>query len=141
MPDRVARSVSRTRFATVILGAFAVVALALCAIGIYGVLSYAVKQRAQEIGVRIALGAEPTRIVSYFLRSGLRIVASGLVIGLAGAAVAARLQSSLLYGVSAYDPLTYVAVSVTLTLVALVAVLVPACRASRLDPTRALRKD
>jgi putative ABC transport system permease protein len=141
MPDRVARSVSRTRFATVILGAFAVVALALCAIGIYGVLSYAVKQRAQEIGVRIALGAEPTRIVSHFLRSGLRIVASGLVIGLAGAAVAARLQSSLLFGVSAYDPLTYVAVSVTLTLVALVAVLVPACRASRLDPTRALRKD
>lgn len=141
MPDRIARSVSRTRFAMVVLGVFAVVALALSAVGIYGVLAYAVKQRSQEIGVRIALGAEPTRIVGFFLVSGVRIIGLGLIIGLAGAAVIAHLQSSLLYGVTAFDPLTYGVVSATLTAVALLAVLLPSWRASRMNPTRALREE
>jgi putative ABC transport system permease protein len=141
MAERISRSVARTRFAMILLGVFAGVALALAVVGIYGVISYAVGQRAQEIGVRIALGAEPVRIVGQFVSAGLKLVGAGLAVGLAGAVVFTRFQASLLYGVEAVDPMTYGAVSGLLGLVALAAIYLPARRASRVDPMAVLRNE
>jgi putative ABC transport system permease protein len=141
MRERVAQSVARSRFAMGLLGVFAGVALALAAVGIYGVISYSVGQRSQEIGVRIALGAKPGGLVGQFVSGGVKLVAIGVAAGIAGAAVFTRFQASLLYGVGALDLRTYTVVTAVLCFVALAATYLPARRASRMDPMAVLRDE
>ena len=123
----------------ILLGAFAAVALLLASIGIYGVLAQLVAQRKPEIGVRLALGARPRDVVALVVGRGMKLVAIGTCVGIAMALVLSRLMSSLLYGVGASDPLTFVGVPLLLAAVALVACFVPARRAARVDPNVALR--
>ncbi|MCZ6918636.1 MAG: ABC transporter permease [Gemmatimonadetes bacterium] len=141
MHERVSKSVARSRFALILLGVFAGVALTLALVGIYGVISYSVGQRAQEIGLRIALGAEPMHIVAQILKSGAWLATAGIAVGLVFAAAFTRFQASLLYGVEAIDPLVYGTLAVVLGLVTLLATYVPARRASRLDPMAVLREE
>jgi ABC-type antimicrobial peptide transport system permease subunit len=117
-----------------LVGIFAAVALALAAIGIYGVVSYSVTQRAREFGVRMALGANGADVVRLVVTQGIAPVAGGLVLGLAGAWEASRLLESLLYGVSASDPLAFIGVPLFLAAVAIIAAYLPARRATRVDP-------
>jgi predicted permease len=137
----VAQSLGAQRIVASLTAVFAGLALVLSAVGLYSVLAHAVSQRTVEIGIRMALGAQPGQVVSLVLRSGLRLVAAGLVIGLASAAGAARLIRTLLFNVQPLDPLVYAAVAVLFTVVAAMACLVPSFRASRIDPLRALRAD
>ena len=132
-------SLDSQRFSLVIFGAFGVAALLLAALGIYGVTSYAVAQRTQEIGIRMALGAQMKDVLKLVLRSAMSLVFLGSVIGLAGAYAATRVMSSLLFGVTPTDLATFVAVPLLLFIVALVASLVPARRATKVDPLIALR--
>jgi len=134
-------SVSRQRFLSLLLGIFAAVALLLAAIGTYGVLSYLVTERQREIGIRVALGASSGGIVRLVVRQGLSIAVLGVVFGVIGALAIARVTRSLLFGVSPTDPLTYVAVSVVIVGVALIACMVPAQRAMRVDPLVAIRNE
>jgi ABC-type antimicrobial peptide transport system permease subunit len=120
---------------------FAGLALALSAVGLYSVLAYAVSQRTSEIGIRMALGAQPGQVVGLVMRNGLELVGIGLVIGLAGAAGAARLIQTLLFDVQPLDPLVYFGVASAFTIIASLACLVPSMRASRIDPLHALRAD
>jgi putative ABC transport system permease protein len=129
------------RFQTVILSVFAAVAVFLALVGLYGLMAYAVKQRTAEIGIRIALGASAARVLSLVVGKGLALVAAGLAFGLAGALVLTRLGTSWLYGVSPADPLTLIAVPVLILAVALGACLIPAWKATRIDPVTALRCD
>ena len=124
-----------------LLGTFAVVALVLSTVGLYGVISYAVTQRTREIGVRVALGAPASAVTKLVVGDGLRLSAIGLVIGLAGATGASRVLGSMLYGLSPVDPVTYSAIAVLVIGVALMASYAPARRALRIDPTEALRAD
>jgi predicted permease len=135
------RSSARQRFATLLLTIFAGVALVLGLVGIYGVMSYAVAQRQREIGIRMALGASPSNARSMVLREGLSMAGSGIVLGLFAAALGSRLLGGLLFGVGRNDPLTFVLVPVSLAGVALLASYIPARRATRVDPTTALRAD
>jgi len=121
------------------VGSFGVVALILAAIGIYGVIAYSVSQRTQEIGVRMALGARRIDVWRLMLRNGLVITAAGLAIGLIGAFALAKIVSSLLYGVSATDPLTFLLITILLAVVALAACVIPARRATLVDPVIAIR--
>jgi putative ABC transport system permease protein len=139
MEDRVAANIARPRVSVALLGVFSAVALALAAVGIYGVVSYTVAQRTREIGIRMALGARPDGVLQLVVRQGLAPVALGVAVGLASALLATRLMRSLLYGVSATDPLTFAAVALFLALVALVAIWLPARRATRVSPLVALR--
>jgi predicted permease len=139
MRDLEGNAVARERFYAVILGVFASVAALLAAIGIYGVLAYAVAQRTQEIGVRMALGAERHQVMALILRRGVALTAIGLTIGLIGAAASARLLQSMLFGIESRDPGTFIAVAVTFTVVALIASYLPARRATKVDPIVALR--
>ncbi len=139
MKDVVAQSLGDSRFLAQLLTAFAALALALGAIGVYGVLSYTVNQRASEIGVRMALGAPQGSVLASALGQGVALVAGGVVVGIAGAVAASRLLSGFLYGVSPTDPMTFVGVGVFLILVAVLASFIPARRASRIDPMVALR--
>lgn len=137
----VASSVARQRFYAVLLAVFAAVAGVLAAIGIYGVLAYAVVQRTQEIGVRLALGARRAQVLRLVLRKGLLLTAIGVSLGLAGAAAGTRVLQGLLFGITPLDPTTFVAVSVVFGLVAMVACYVPARRATKVDPMVALRAE
>jgi putative ABC transport system permease protein len=124
-----------------LLSTFATVALVLSAIGIYGVMAYSVTQRTQEIGIRMALGAQPGRIMRMVVRHSIILTVVGVLIGLGSALALTRVMSSLLYGVSATDVLTFSIPPVVLGLVALLASYFPARRAARVDPTIALRSE
>jgi len=130
---------SQKRFLLLIAGLFAAAALALAAIGIYGLLSFAVARRTQEIGVRVALGAQSGDVLRLILGEGARLAVIGVAAGIAASLAVTRLMSSLLFGIEATDPLTFAAVAVLLTLVALFASYIPARRAVRVDPIVALR--
>jgi len=139
MEARLSASVAGPRFYAMLLGLFALVALVLAAVGIYGVLSYNVSQRHREIGVRMALGAAGRDILGLVLRQGLTLTLAGAGLGLAGAFAATRFLRTLLFGITSTDPITYVAISALLTAVALFACWIPARRAIRVDPMTALR--
>jgi putative ABC transport system permease protein len=139
MNDVVAESVARQRFNMTLLGIFASVALALAAVGIYGVMSYSVTQRTQEIGIRMALGARRSDVVRMVVGHGVGLSIAGIGIGLAFAFALTRVMNTLLFGVTATDPLTYAGLSALLLFVTAVACYVPARRATRVDPTVALR--
>jgi predicted permease len=139
MDSLIAESLASRRFSMILLVVFASLALLLASVGIYGVISYAVAQRAHEVGVRMALGARPQDILNLILGRGSKLAAVGVAVGLAAALGLTRLMASLLYGVSAADPATFAAVATLLTLVALAACYVPARRAAKGDPAVALR--
>ena len=139
MKELLADSISRARFATLLLSIFAVVAFMLASVGIYGVMSYSVTQRTNEIGIRIALGASERSVLGLVLKRGLILAVSGVVLGLIGSIALTRLMTNLLFGVSATDPLTFTLVPILLTAVTLVATYIPARRATKVDPLVALR--
>jgi putative ABC transport system permease protein len=141
MDRLVASSVARPRFYSELLGVFAGVAGVLAAIGIYGVLAYAVVERTHEIGIRIALGAQRSNVLALVLRRGAILTTIGIALGLLGAAATTRLLQSMLFGVAPLDRTTFVAVSLTLAAVATLASYAPARRATKVDPVVALRSD
>jgi putative ABC transport system permease protein len=137
----IAASISDRRVLLILLVSFAACALLLAGVGIYGVISYSVAQRTQEIGIRMALGAQPADVSRLVLAHGLRFAVAGLAIGIAVALLSTRVMASLLYGVTPADPLTYIVVALVLGGIALVAAQIPARRATTVDPIVALRKD
>jgi putative ABC transport system permease protein len=141
MDDRITDSLAQSRFSTALLGVFGGIALLLAAIGVYGVISYGVTQRTQEIGIRVALGAQRSDVVKMILRHGSQLAAIGLVIGLAGALLVTRLLETLLFRVSPTDPPTFAAGTLVLSVVAIGAALLPGLRAARVDPALALRSE
>jgi predicted permease len=141
LDDAVSEAVARPRLITVLLGLFGAVGLALGALGIYGVLAYLVNQRTREIGVRIALGAQPSSVLGMVVGRGVRLAGIGVVIGLGASLLLTRLMRGVLYGVSPTDPLTFGIVAATLLAVAAAASSVPALRAARVDPLTALRAE
>jgi predicted permease len=141
LDDLLTASLSGRRFSLEMVALFAFAALLLAGLGIYGTISYMVGERTREIGIRLALGAKREEILAMVLRQGLSLAMGGAAIGLVGALIATRLMAGLLYGVRPTDPLTFVGVTLVLTLVALVASYIPARRAMRVDPLTALRYD
>jgi putative ABC transport system permease protein len=139
MDDVLASAQSRPRFLTLLLGLFSALAVVLAAVGIYGLMAYSVTQRTQEIGIRMALGAQSGNVLSLILGYGVRLIVIGMAVGLAAAIGLTRLMTSLLFAVSASDPTTFLVVPVVLMLVALGACYIPARRATRVDPIVALR--
>jgi hypothetical protein len=141
MQDRVDAAAATPRFFTTLVSVFGTLALTLAAVGLYGIVAYVVRQREREIGVRVALGATPAQVVGMMLRRGMTPVLAGLAVGIPLALLATGLLRSLLYEVSARDPVTFVGVAAVLAAVALVASWLPSRRAARVDPTVALRAD
>jgi putative ABC transport system permease protein len=137
----VSASLAQPRLRTVVLGTFAGLALLLAAVGIYGVMSYAARQRTREIGIRMAIGASTRAILRLFLARGAAMVGGGIAAGLLGAVALTRALQTLLFGVSTSDPLVFAGVTTMLAAVAMVAAWVPARRATRLDPVVALREE
>jgi ABC-type antimicrobial peptide transport system permease subunit len=136
-----AESIRRPRLLAQLLGAFAGLALLLAAIGTYGVLSYMVTERRREIGIRVAIGASRSHVLTQIMKQGLQVTAFGVAIGLAGALAVNRLIASMLFGVQPTDTVTIASVIATITAVAVVASWLPAWRASRLDPNVVLRDE
>jgi putative ABC transport system permease protein len=141
MDALVDRDQAKTRFALLLIGAFAAIAVLLASVGLYGVLATAVRQRTAEIGVRMAMGAAPARIFQLAVGQGMRLGAAGIAIGLAAALALTRAMTSMLVGVRATDPATFAAMAVLFFLIVVAASWVPARRAARLDPTAALREE
>jgi putative ABC transport system permease protein len=141
MDKVVSESITQPRFNLFLLGLFGAVAMILSAAGIYGVTAYTVTQRTHELGIRIALGAQVGDVLKMILGQGMSVIGIGLVIGLAAAFALMRLLRSLLFGVGENDPLTFVAITVGLILVALIACYIPARRATKVDPLVALRAE
>jgi ABC-type antimicrobial peptide transport system permease subunit len=139
MGELVSEAAARRRFQMNLLTAFALIALLLGMVGIYGLLAYSVKQRTAEIGVRIALGASQGHVLLMILRQGIQLALTGLLLGLAGSLALTRVLASSLFGVSALDPITFTTVPALLLLVTIAACLVPARRAAKVDPMRTLR--
>jgi ABC-type antimicrobial peptide transport system permease subunit len=135
------QSIGQERFTMFVLGVFALVALILAAVGVYGVIAYFVAQRINEIGIRVALGAQRTDIISLVSRRVLLSTALGITIGLTAATLASGLMSKLVYDVATTDAMTYVTGAVSLLFVACLAALVPTRRATRVNPVRAIRAD
>jgi len=132
---------ARPRFVTLLLGIFGAVALALAAVGTYGVMSYSVAERSREMGIRMALGAEAGGVMSLILRQGLTVAGIGLAIGVVGSLLLSRFVEAYLFGVSALDTTTFVAVPAVLAAVAVAACLIPARRATRVDPITVLKAE
>jgi putative ABC transport system permease protein len=139
LQEIVANSIGKQRLAMILLSVFSTLALVLSAVGIYGVISYLTGQRTHEIGIRVALGASASDVLSMIVREGMRITLIGVGIGVAAALGLTRLIAKIIYGVSASDPLTFTSVAVLLSGVALLACYIPARRATRVDPIIALR--
>jgi putative ABC transport system permease protein len=139
--ETMARSVAERRFTMLVLGLLATVALMLAAVGVHGVLSYTVTQRTREIGIRMALGAQPSSVLRLVVSQGVLLAMTGAVLGLIVAYMLTRSMSTLLFGVTATDPATFVFVPIGLGVVALVASYFPARRATRVDPVTALRAE
>ncbi len=134
-------AVAPRRLTTQVLGPLSALALALAALGLYGVVAYSVTQRTQELGIRMAIGAQRRDVVALVVLGGLKPVGLGIALGLAGALLLTRLLNSLLFGVTAHDPLAFAGNAILLAAVALTACLLPALRATRVDPLPALRAD
>jgi ABC-type antimicrobial peptide transport system permease subunit len=134
-------SLDQRRFILALFGVFAAVALLIAAIGVYGVMAYTVTQRTQEIGIRMALGARGPDVLRLTLGQGMRLAATGVALGLLAAFALTRLMKSLLFRVETTDPLTFMAIASLLMIVAVVACLIPARRATKVDPMIALRTD
>jgi ABC-type antimicrobial peptide transport system permease subunit len=141
MDQVLAESMAQQRMSALLIGIFALAALSLAVLGLYGVISFGVARRAREIGIRLALGAGPASVLGQVLWEGTTMSLAGVAVGVAGAAALGRLLATLVYGVSPTDPATLFAVSATLVAVTLVASLVPARRAMRVDPVTALREE
>jgi putative ABC transport system permease protein len=141
LEEVVAASLADQRFNATLLGLFALLALVLASVGVYGVISYSVTRRTHEMGLRMALGAERREVRRLVVIQGMRVVGLGVVLGLAGALATARFLEGLLYGVATTDPVTLVVVPAVLLLVALLATVLPAVRATRVDPVVALRSE
>jgi putative ABC transport system permease protein len=141
METVVRETFARQTFSALLLGGFSLVSLVLAAVGIYGVLAYSVTERTREIGVRVALGADPRRILTLVLGSGMRVVVAGALLGMGGALALTGLLKSLLFGVQSRDPATFATVPLVLIAVALLAAYLPARRASRLAPVDALKDE
>ena len=139
LDSRLEESLRARRFHLVLLMTFSLAALALAAIGVYGVVSHATAERTHEIGVRVALGAQATSIMTTVMRSGLAMVGTGVLLGAIGAAAAGRVLSAMLFGTTAHDVVTYALVTLVILATSLVATAVPAMRAMRVAPTEALR--
>jgi predicted permease len=141
MEERLYNSLARQRFSSIMLGAFAAFALLLAAVGLYGVLSYLVSQSTREIGILVAMGAQPANILRLVIHQSTQLVVIGIVAGLVGAAALTRVVSSLLYNTNSYDPATFLGVPSLLAMVALAATVIPAWRATTVDPMVALREE
>jgi putative ABC transport system permease protein len=139
MSEIVENSIAQQRFYMLLLGLFAVMALVLAAVGIFGVMSYSVTERTREIGIRMALGAQTRDVLRHVVGQGMKLTLLGVVIGLAGAVALTRFMQSLLYEVQSFDPVTFAAISLLLACVALLACYIPARRATKVDPMNALR--
>lgn len=141
MQDRLYDSPARQRFSTTMLGAFALFSLILAAVGVYGVMSYLVTQGTHDIGVRVALGAQRENVIQFVLQQGAALAAAGIGVGLFGAAALTRVMAGLLFGVSSWDAVTFIAVALMLAAIAMVATYIPARRATKVDPLVALREE
>jgi putative ABC transport system permease protein len=137
----IVESLAAQRFSMMLLNAFAVVALLLASIGLYGVISYLVGQRTHEFGVRVALGAQRADVLRVVLYHGMKMAVGGVALGLVAATGLTRLLEGMLYGVSATDPATFAVIALLLVMVALLACFVPAWRATQVDPMIALRQE
>ena len=138
--DMLSNAAAGRRFTVLLLTSFAAMALLLSAVGLYGVLSYMVAQRSSEMGLRMALGAQRSDVLALILKRGLTLAVIGLAVGLAASVLLTRYTASMLFGVRAFDPLTYIGVSALLLVIALLASTAPALQASRVDPIKTLRE-
>jgi putative ABC transport system permease protein len=141
MDELMARTLSESKFAVLLFGLFAALAVILAAIGIYGVMATAVVQRTHEIGLRMALGAQKRDVLRLIIGQAMVLVVAGMVTGLLAAAALTRLMANMLFNVSATDPITYVLIAIFFAMVALIASYIPAWRATQVDPLVALRTE